>query len=216
METPCSLLSLLGCQSIFTGLAIHIGGKLRIILPQCISPIPITLHTLFASWAGMKFGSLPGTFGATIHAVYWMFTQFKAESTPSRRMRTDNNTACVHISQIWRNMFHFRQKASISLGYVVGMIPCASVAGLIVQEYHEEGYSGILFFRHPTVAATIGQMITLTLGTLWILILDWNRDNNSKHGIMLWKQFFIPFLPGLLLKSTLAWALFELTTTTNL
>ncbi len=174
--------------SILIWIFIHIGGKVRITLPRYITPIPITLQTLFASWGGMQFGPHYGFYGSMLHAISWLYIHSRPEGTEDVRGKTKPSYP----------FFQFLLKAPpLSFGYVIGMIPCAVVSGVFVEKYK----SG---FQTQIVAAAIGQLIALLSGFLWIIILKWRREKDIFDFISLLQTFFIPFLPGLLLKSIFA------------
>jgi biotin transporter BioY len=180
---------------IITWMAIHIGGKVRLDLPHKISSTPVTLHTLFASWAGMQFGPHAGSAGAALHAMIWFLIH-------SPRIIDDTMTPqCC-----WHDVFRFPRKAPASLGYILGMVPCAAATGIMVKGY--ESGRNMNMSSHPIAAAAIGQMMALLVGTLWIFMLECCSKNPCKDRSLV--RNFVPFLPGLLVKSIFAWALFEL------
>lgn len=87
---------------IFLSALMHISGKVRIRLP--ISPIPVTMHTLVASWLGMALGSTVTAQGAGLYSLLW--TVFHLYT------RQDMN----------------------SWGYVVGLMSCAILSGGLYSE----------------------------------------------------------------------------------
>lgn len=81
-----------------------------------------------------------------------------------------------------------------SFGYIIGLMPCAIVSGAL---YNED-------LVHPILAASIGQSCTLILGVLWVFALS--PDPSSQISTVL-RHGALPFLPGLLIKSVIAWLL---------
>ena len=76
-----------------------------------------------------------------------------------------------------------------SLGYVYGLIPCALVAGNLQL--------------NPVLVAIVGQTCTLATGIAWLAV---SKDNDHCAAALL-RTGALPFLPGLLFKSIIAWRL---------
>ena len=83
-----------------------------------------------------------------------------------------------------------------SFGYIIGLMPCAIVSGAL---YNED-------LVHPILAASIGQSCTLILGVLWVFALS--PDPSAQISTVL-RHGALPFLPGLLIKSVIAWLLLK-------
>lgn len=197
---------------IATWMAIYVGGKIRVDLPPSISSTPVTLHTLSASWAGMKFGPYAGSMGAAIHALTWCYLHYS---------KTPNHSGTIGIygrrrlppvpcsqENAWPATIRSKVRIPPSCGYILGMVPCAALSGCIVTVGGDDAVH-----RHPVAAAAMGQTLALLVGSLWISKLEnaavgcgrerWWSDGAS------WRRNFVPFLPGLLVKSVLAWGLLE-------
>lgn len=80
-------------------------------------------------------------------------------------------------------------RAMPSLGYVYGLIPCALVAGNLQL--------------NPVLVAIVGQTCTLATGIAWLAV---SKDNDHCTAALL-RTGALPFLPGLLFKSIIAWRL---------
>ena len=149
---------------VFVAAILHLGGKIRLQLPVSISEVPLTLHTLAACFGGMTLGPGIGCQGAILYASLWA-------------------------------VYHMYTRENIkSLGYIIGLMPCAIASGAL---YNED-------LVHPILAAAVGQSCTLLLGVLWLIVVSSDPSMNIskalRHGVL-------PFLPGLLIKSTVAWLL---------
>lgn len=176
-------------------------------LPQSISPTPITLHTLFSSWSGMQFGSFVGSSGAAIHAISWFMIHTK------RRINFDHREK--KKARKWMHKFSLeylrRSQAGVvhvplGMGYILGLIPCAALSGILVKCDTETIQ---IFKMHPIAASAMGQTTTLLVGTLWIHLFQHCEKDSQKSNKIQWKTNFVPFIPGLLVKSLLSWALLE-------
>ncbi len=83
-----------------------------------------------------------------------------------------------------------------SFGYIIGLMPCAIVTGAL---YNED-------LVHPIFAASIGQSCTLILGVLWVFALS--PDPSAQISAVL-RHGALPFFPGLLIKSVVAWLMIK-------
>ena len=193
--------------SILTCLTIHIGSKARVDLPVSISSIPVTLHTLSVSWAGMYFGPSSATLGTTLYAFFWFLAHLNDANRANSSATDDDKHANAETRSsdsgagkkngCWSwGMKRFQRALPLSTGYILGMIPCAAVAGATVKltQTDRNGYSnnnsrskGILatdvtFGLHPVAAAAIGQMVTLLMGSIWVTLSQIRATGENGTG----------------------------------
>ena len=81
-------------------------------------------------------------------------------------------------------------------GFVVGFVPGSWVVRALAAALWSDGSGGVLFAS--AVASAVGQLAVLVSGTLWLAhALGLSARDALQAG-------FVPFLPGLLIKSGLA------------
>mmetsp|Transcript_40234 Transcript_40234/g.58817 ORF Transcript_40234/g.58817 Transcript_40234/m.58817 type:complete len:217 (+) Transcript_40234:289-939(+) len=155
------------------------GGAVRFNLPSYISSVPITLHTLAAVLGGMIFGSDIGVYGAVIHLMFFFWRYHsKLNSTSSSS-----------------NRIHNILQSMPSLGYIIGMIPCAYIAG---YHYHNPCLVPQKVGSIALVAA-MAQGVTVLCGVSWLYF----AFPEQSIGTLVRRNVF-PFIPGLIVKSLLA------------
>ena len=254
-----SIISFNSIFSIFiTCISIYLGGKVQLknIIPPSISSTPITLHTLFASWAGMQFGPYIGAIGASFHAYMWYLlhsnvhvnaiatTELSATGSvsastvthPSFGSNSGSGSGKAIDSTACRRQFNLvdQRRTPLSFGYILGMVPCAAVAGSAIRmsttketfRIKSMDHRDFISISHPIVASAIGQTTTIAVGAIWIYVMiqhmNVDNDNSGQRGnfadkrrkgdmtlLSVCKKHFIPFLPGLLAKSILSWIMLE-------
>mmetsp|Transcript_6290 Transcript_6290/g.9674 ORF Transcript_6290/g.9674 Transcript_6290/m.9674 type:complete len:226 (+) Transcript_6290:64-741(+) len=204
-----------------TWMTLHFGNRLQIPLPESVSPTttPVTLHTLFASWAGMQFGPSAASTGAMLHALTWCLLHsslvlLEATSEEDKKNKQSSNRRKPQ-SQILKYLsFATRGKkvcVPLAMGYILGLIPCATISGILVTSKESRTNSRILRF-YPIIGTGIAQIATLLVGSVWISVFE-HKDTKRLRifPTIAWQRDFIPFLPGLVVKSILSWALFDFT-----
>ena len=95
---------------------------------------------------------------------------------------------------LWAIYNIYTQRNISSFGYIIGLVPCAIASGAF---YDED-----LF--HPILAAAVGQSCTLLLGVLWLIVVSSDPSMNISRAL---RRGALPFLPGLIIKSVIAWLL---------
>ena len=92
-------------------------------------------------------------------------------------------------------IYHIYTRTNISsFGYIIGLMPCAIASGALYNEN----------LIHPILAAAIGQSCTLLLGVLWLIVVSSDPSMTITQAL---QRGALPFLPGLLIKSAIAWLL---------
>ena len=90
-----------------------------------------------------------------------------------------------------------------TVGYLVGYIPCALVAGFIIDRFENKK------FAYP-IAMIAGTVVLYALGTAWFMILMGANGSPYTLGAALW-ACVIKFLPGdavkIIVASTLGYVL---------
>lgn len=169
-------------SSLALSVLLYVGGLVRVSFPQSISPVPVTLHTLVACWGGMVFGPSAAATGTLIYALFWTVLSLRDEQSKATRVKTRVGILNALLQKM------------PSLGYIAGLVPCATVAGCVPL--------------HPILAAVIGQVCTLTAGISWLTLSRHSSSTGSLYTLVRIGVF--PFLPGLALKSIGAWILLVL------
>ena len=100
----------------------------------------------------------------------------------------------ILYASLWA-IYNIHARTNIhSFGYVMGLVPCAIASGALCIEN----------LLHPILAAAVGQSCTLLLGVLWLIVVSSDPSMTITQAL---RRGALPFLPGLLIKSIIAWLL---------
>ncbi len=158
--------------SLFTALTI-VGASIQIPLP--LTPVPVTLQSLFVLLSGMLLGASAGALAQVLFLGIGLLF-------PVYASRQIGLAALLHPS----------------FGFVVGFVLAALVVGWLARRQTPQGFGGWL------IVALIGTLLIDIAGLFHVLfVLRWANGTGWTFGTAL-SYFLLPYLPGDLLKCVAA------------
>lgn len=172
MRTESKRLYKMTLVSLFTALTI-VGASIQIPLP--ITPVPITLQTLFVILAGMLLGAKAGGLSQLLFLAAGLVF-------PVYASRQVGVSAVLHPS----------------FGFVVGFVFAALVVGFLMQKISSPTPVRLFF------VALAGTVVIYAVGVFHVVVvLRWLSGTGRTFGTVL-SVFFLPYVVGDILKCVAA------------